>query len=128
VLGKKYSEAKFADWWKKQPSYVTFERWLSQEEEKRKVAGTAFPCPVCGTLNPKGSAICHKCGTVFEALKGAEGPEGAVKEGEQKPLRRIVRRPAEKKLIPKKDAKPEEGAQAQPEQPSEDNPEEPKSP
>ena len=118
ALGKKYSEAKFADWWKKQPSYVTFERWLSQEEEKRKVAGTAFPCPVCGTLNPKGSAICHKCGTVFDALKGAEGaPEGAVKEGEQKPLRRIVRRPAEKKLIPKKDAKPEEeAAPAQPEQ------------
>jgi uncharacterized repeat protein (TIGR01451 family) len=127
ALGKKYSEAKFAEWWKKQPSYVTFERWLSQEEEKRKVAGTAFPCPVCGTLNPKGSAICHKCGTVFDALKGAEGqPEGAVKEGEQKPLRRIVRRPAEKKLIPKKEAKPEEGAL--PEQPAAIQPEEPKSP
>jgi subtilase family serine protease len=127
ALGKKYSEAKFAEWWKKQPSYVTFERWLSQEEEKRKVAGTAFPCPVCGTLNVKGSAICHKCGTVFDALKGTEGgPGGAVKEGDQKPLRRIVRRPAEKKLIPKKEGKPEEGVP--PEQPSEGNPEEPKSP
>ena len=127
VLGKKYSEAKFAEWWKKQPSYVPFERWLSQEEEKRKVAGTAFPCPVCGTLNPKGSAICHKCGTVFEALKGAEGqPEGAVKEGDQKPLRRIVRRPAEKKLIPKKESKSEEGSL--PEQPAAIQPEEPKTP
>ncbi len=127
ALGKKYSEAKFAEWWKKQPSYVPFERWLSQEEEKRKVAGTAFPCPVCGTLNPKGSAICHKCGTVFEALKGVEGqPEGTVKESEQKPLRRIVRRPAEKKLIPKKDAKSEEGAL--PEQPAAMPPEEPKTP
>ncbi len=130
ALGKKYSEAKFAEWWKKQPSYVTFERWLSQEEEKRKVAGTAFPCPVCGTLNPKGSAICHKCGTVFDALKGgAEGaPEGAVKEGEQKPLRRIVRRPAEKKLIPKKEAKPEEEPSNLPEQPAAMQPEEPKTP
>jgi len=129
ALGKKYSEAKFAEWWKKQPSYITFERWLSQEEEKRKVAGTAFPCPVCGTLNPKGSAICHKCGTVFDALKGAEGaPEGAIKESEQKPLRRIVRRPAEKKLIPKKEAKPEEGAPNVPEQPAAMPPEEPKTP
>ncbi|MDD1743342.1 MAG: hypothetical protein LUO85_01805, partial [Methanomassiliicoccales archaeon] len=129
ALGKKYSEAKFAEWWKKQPSYVTFERWLSQEEEKRKVAGTAFPCPVCGTLNPKGSAICHKCGTVFDALKGAEGaPEGAMKESEQKPLRRIVRRPAEKKLIPKKEARPDEGAPAVPEQPAAMPPEEPKTP
>jgi hypothetical protein len=75
----------------------------------------------------KGSAICHKCGTVFDALKGTEGgPGGAVKEGDQKPLRRIVRRPAEKKLIPKKEGKPEEGVP--PEQPSEGNPEEPKSP
>ena len=97
------------------------------EEEKRKIAGTSFACPVCGTLNPKGSAICHKCGTVFDALKGSEGaPEGAVKAGDQKPLRRIVRRPAEKKLIPKKDAKPEEEALNVPEQPAAMRPEEPK--
>ena len=79
---KKYSEAKFAEWWKKQPSYVSFERWLSQEEEKRKIAGTSFACPVCGTLNPKGSAICHKCGTVFDqktvaqAIKPARSASG----------------------------------------------------
>ena len=47
-LGKKYSEAKFAEWWKKQPSYVTFERWLSQEEEKRKVAGRHSPARCAG--------------------------------------------------------------------------------
>jgi hypothetical protein len=29
ILGKKYSDAKFPDWWKKQPSYVSFESWLS---------------------------------------------------------------------------------------------------
>ncbi len=31
VLGKKYSDAKFHDWWKKQPTYVSFEDWLSEE-------------------------------------------------------------------------------------------------
>ena len=59
-MGKKYSDGKFPEWWKKQPSYVSFESWLSQEEEKRKVGGS--PCPTCGTLNPRGSTVCHKCG------------------------------------------------------------------
>jgi ribosomal protein L40E len=108
VLGKKYSEPKFQEWWKKQTSFITFEKWLAQEEDKRKSTGGAFPCPVCGTLNPKGSTVCHKCGTVFEKtisgepLQGAEQPQ----QTEAKPTRRIVRRPAEKKMIPKK---PEEG-------------------
>jgi len=107
VLGKKYNESRFMEWWKKQSSYVSFEKWLSQEEEKRKLAtgAAAFPCSICGTLNPKGSTVCHKCGTVFD--QKAEGMESPI-EGEQKPMRRIVRRPAEKKLIPKKEAKPEE--------------------
>lgn len=117
VLGKKYSEAKFQEWWKKQPSYISFEKWLSQEEEKRKSSGAAFPCPVCGTPNPKGSNICSKCGTVFEKATVAEA--GAAEP--MKPTRRIVRRPAEKKAIPKK---PEEGG----EQPSEQPLEEPKNP
>jgi hypothetical protein len=119
VLGKKYSEPKFQEWWKKQPSYVSFEKWLSQEEEKRKAAGSAFPCPVCGTLNPKGSNICNKCGTVFDKTMMTEVGAGASEA--TKPTRRIVRRPAEKKAIPKK---PEEGG----EQPAEQKPEEPKSP
>lgn len=87
-IGKKYSEAKFIAWWKKQPNYVSFESWLSEEEEKRKSG--AFPCPVCSTLNPRGSSICHKCGTLFET-KVAE-----KEEPKKRPLRRIVRRPAGK--------------------------------
>ncbi|MGD0248530.1 MAG: BRCT domain-containing protein, partial [Candidatus Limnocylindrales bacterium] len=60
VLGKKYSEAKFADWWKKQPTYVTFEKWLSQEEERRKLG--AFACPVCGTAVVRDEgAVRHYC-------------------------------------------------------------------
>ena len=106
VLGKKYSETKFADWWKKQPSYVTFEKWLSQEEERRKLG--AFACPVCGTLNPRGAKVCHKCGTVFETPKEAAPAEGAEEEGKPR-LRRIVKRPIEKKT-----AKKEEPAEGKP--------------
>ncbi|MFP4169442.1 MAG: CARDB domain-containing protein [Methanomassiliicoccales archaeon] len=90
-LGDKYSEAKFKDWWKTQPNYVSFEDWLSEEEERRK--SSAFPCPVCGTLNPKGSKVCHKCGTVFEEQGEREEAEEKPK---RKPLRRIVRRPVGK--------------------------------
>jgi len=102
-LGKKYSDAKFYDWWKKQPSYITFEEWLSQEEERRKTG--AFPCPICGTLNPRGAAICHKCGTVFETVKKEKEEEEAPR---RKPLRRIVRRPIGKKVVKEGEEAPEE--------------------
>jgi len=87
-IGRKYSEAKFIAWWKKQPNYISFENWLTEEEERRKSG--AFPCPVCGTLNPRGATICHKCGTIFET-KTAE-----KEEPKRRPLRRIVRRSAGK--------------------------------
>jgi len=109
-MGKKYSDAKFLSWWKKQPDYITFEQWLSTEEEKRKSG--SFPCPVCGTLNPRGATICHKCGTVFEATKMEEEPK-------RRPLRRIVRRPAGKK--PKEETEEaESGAKESPEQSGEE--------
>ncbi len=105
VLGKKYSDGKFPDWWKKQSSYVSFENWLSQEEEKRKVGG--MPCSSCGTLNPRGSTICHKCGSTMELPKAdpALAEEQKTDAQQPKPLRRIVRRPVEKKQVPK----PEDG-------------------
>ncbi len=117
VLGKKFSEAKFADWWKKQPSHTTFEKWLSQEEERRKLG--AFACPVCGTLNPRGAKVCHKCGTVFETPKEAPKEEG---EEEGKPrLRRIVKRPVEKKVLKKAEEAPaEERSYEQPGAPPEE--------
>jgi ribosomal protein L40E len=117
VLGKKFSEAKFADWWKKQPSHITFEKWLSQEEERRKLG--AFACPVCGTLNPRGAKVCHKCGTVFETPKEAPKEEG---EEEGKPrLRRIVKRPVEKKVLKKaEEAQAEERSYEQPGAPPEE--------
>ncbi|MGD1059918.1 MAG: CARDB domain-containing protein [Methanomassiliicoccales archaeon] len=131
ALGKKYNETRFLEWYKKQPSYISFERWLSQEEEKRKTA-TAFACPVCGTLNPRGSTICNKCGTVFGGQAGAAEPAEAAAV-EQKPIRRIVRRPAEKKVVQKKPEEQVPPEQKPPEEASgpivdEPKPEEPKNP
>jgi len=109
-MGKKYSDSKFQDWFKKQPSYVSFENWLSQEEEKRKFTGVA--CPTCGTLNPRGSPICHKCGSNIEQRKDAPAEEKPKSETAPRPLRRIVRRPVEKKTVkpeaPAEEAKPAE--------------------
>ncbi|MBI0584603.1 MAG: hypothetical protein ISF22_10315 [Methanomassiliicoccus sp.] len=119
-MGKKYSDAKFVEWFKKQPSYVSFETWLAQEEEKRKFSGVS--CPSCGTLNPRGSPVCHKCGTNLEKPKVEEAkPEEAKAEAAPKPLRRIVRRPVEKKAAPK----PEEAKAEARGQPSADNQDKP---
>lgn len=115
AMGKKYSDSKFQEWFKKQPTYVSFENWLSQEEEKRKFTGVS--CPTCNTLNPRGALICHKCGSSLEERK--EAPAAAEKpksEVSPRPLRRIVRRPVEKKAVkpeaPAGEAKPAEAPKA----------------
>ena len=121
-LGKKYSEKAFEAWWMAQPGYIAFEDWLAKEEEKKKEG--PIPCPVCGTLNPKEATVCHKCGTVFGAAKGApaekKGPppsappaEEEVPPAEEKPAqagmappvvapRMVIRRPIDRKVVPKK--------------------------
>ncbi|MGQ0797193.1 MAG: CARDB domain-containing protein, partial [Methanobacteriota archaeon] len=48
-LGRALSDGEFQEWWRKQPTFVTFEDWLREEEEMRKMGSK--PCPVCGTLN-----------------------------------------------------------------------------
>ncbi len=136
AMGKKYSDAKFTEWWKKQPTFVSFESWLSKEEEKRKFSGSS--CPTCGTLNPRGATICHKCGSNLEQPKAEEpkaeelkvdaapAPAEEVKteKAPAKPLRRIVRRPVEKKAVPKlEDMKPVEGQEAPLEEKPEESPE-----
>ncbi len=88
-MGRKYTDARFPTWWKKHPAFISFEQWLSQEEEKLKSGGAL--CPVCGIHNPRGSPICQKCGSALEAPRSpAEPAKGAPP---RKPLRRIVRRP-----------------------------------
>ncbi|MEM4233031.1 MAG: hypothetical protein QXZ19_03555, partial [Thermoplasmata archaeon] len=125
-----FSDKAFEEWWKKQPGYISFEDWLAKEEEKKKEG--PVPCPVCGTLNPKEATVCHKCGTVFGAVKEAPTgkgpppaapPAAAAPPAVEKPVERpaegappaaqaaappgaqprmVIRRPIEKKVVPKK--------------------------
>ena len=84
ALGVKYSEEKFQEWLKTEPGFLTFEAWLAKREEDKKSG--AFACPTCGILNPRGSTVCHKCGSVF-----ANAPQAEVKE-QPRTFRRIVKR------------------------------------
>lgn len=95
-MGRKYSDARFPTWWKKHPAFISFEQWLSQEEEKLKSGGSL--CPVCATHNPRGSPICQKCGSTLEVPKAPAEP--VKEEPPRKPLRRIVRRPVGKTETP----------------------------
>jgi len=115
-LGKKFSERDFDDWFKRQPGYISFDDWLAKEEEK-KLEGP-IPCKVCGTLNPKEATVCHKCGTVFskeEPPKKGQPPQGAepsnveataepVAQAQPQPVapRMVIRRPIDRKVVPKK--------------------------
>ncbi|MFQ5910153.1 MAG: CARDB domain-containing protein, partial [Thermoplasmata archaeon] len=69
ALGRTLTEEEFQDWWKTQPTFVTFEEWLREEEEMRKMGSR--PCPSCGTLNSVTAKVCHKCGTLFEDIEEA---------------------------------------------------------
>ncbi|QLH74933.1 MAG: hypothetical protein HPY73_05410 [Methanomassiliicoccales archaeon] len=90
ALGSKYSEEKFQEWLKTEPGFLTYDQWVKKTEEDRKSG--VFPCPNCGTPNPRGSTICHKCGTVFATVQKEQPPE-------EKPrtFRKIVKRDKEKK-------------------------------
>ena len=62
-LGRSLSETEFQEWWRKQPTFLTFEDWLREEEEMRKMGSK--PCPTCGTLNSVTATVCHKCGSLM---------------------------------------------------------------
>jgi RNA polymerase subunit RPABC4/transcription elongation factor Spt4 len=87
ALGGKYSEEKFQEWLQTEPSYLPFEEWLRKEEMSRRSG--VFPCPACGTLNPRDSKICNRCGTVFEQQGKSEAPKAEEKKS---PFRSLVRR------------------------------------
>jgi ribosomal protein L40E len=101
-LGKSLTNAEFEDWWRTQPTFVTFEQWLKQEEDMRKMGSK--PCPSCGTLNSVTATVCHKC--------------GALMAEDEKPRRPPSRPPAEKRpagAVPaKKEAVAPERPGAQP--------------
>ena len=85
-LGRSLSETEFQEWWRKQPTFLTFEDWLREEEEMRKMGSK--PCPTCGTLNSVTANVCHKCGSLMRDQKPPTG--GAVVAGA--PARRVQAR------------------------------------
>jgi ribosomal protein L40E len=120
-MGKRYSEKKFEEWWRQQPTFISFDDWLAKEEEKAKEG--PVPCPVCGTMNPKEATVCHKCGTVFGAGKDAPPktppaapPAAQQADAEVPPAppaetpqaapaaapKMVIRRPIDRKVVPKK--------------------------
>ena len=80
-LGRSLSDREFQEWWRKQPTFLTFEDWLREEEEMRKMGSK--PCPVCGTLNSVTATVCHKCGSLMKDARppmsgGGGGATGAT--------------------------------------------------
>jgi len=83
-LGRALSDREFQEWWRKQPTFLTFEDWLREEEEMRKMGSK--PCPVCGTLNSVTATVCHKCGSLMRDTRppggggGGEAPATTVRK------------------------------------------------
>ncbi|MCK4717350.1 MAG: hypothetical protein KAT70_01680, partial [Thermoplasmata archaeon] len=74
------SDENFSEWWMAQAEYITFEDWLSLEEEKRSAIKPVL-CSECNSLNPAGASTCYKCGmSLQEAGEVIEG-EAAKDKG-----------------------------------------------
>ncbi|GEM_PF-4645682 len=81
-LGDKFTEEEFMEWWSEQPSYLTFDDWLEQEEARRKKGGVE--CPQCDALNSVDDALCQKCGTTL--IQFTQKTEEEEEEEEEMPL------------------------------------------
>src|SRR5437879_8488651 len=56
-LGRSLSETEFQEWWRKQPTFLTFEDWLREEEEMRKMGSK--PCPTCDNHYSVQCSLCQ---------------------------------------------------------------------
>ncbi len=94
-LGRSLSDKEFQEWWRKQPTFLTFEDWLREEEEMRKMGSR--PCPVCGTLNSVTATVCHKCGSLMKEDKrpptGGPGQGGLAPPARPQPAAPAARAP-----------------------------------
>jgi len=104
TLGRTLTEAEFEDWWRKQPTFVTFEDWLREEEEMRKMGSK--PCPSCGTLNSVTGTVCHKCGTYLKEGKpsSSDAPRGGPPGGApaEPSLQKVIRKAGPGPVVQKK--------------------------
>ncbi len=117
-MGNKYTDRAFLNWWKKQPTYLSFEDWLARQQEMKKAK--MIQCSSCGEMNPTNVAECMKCGTPLKEQKDNERKDEPPKQQppqvpEGKPVtqepRRIV---VPKRIIRKVEEKPQDttGGQA----------------
>ncbi len=75
-LGDTFSEKDFQTWWATQPTFITFDQWLKEDEEMKRLGSK--PCPNCATPNSVTATICHKCGTVMEEEEAKPIPAAAT--------------------------------------------------
>lgn len=104
-MGKRYSEKAFLGWWKKQPTYLSFEDWLSRQQSIRKAK--MVPCPVCGEPNPESAKECVKCGSPMASAPQKEVQPQQVQQPveEKKPQQEPRRVVVPKKIIRKVEEK-----------------------
>ncbi len=79
ALGHTPSEKEFQEWWRRQPTYVTYSEWLKEEEEMRKLGSK--PCPRCKTLNSLTATVCHRCGALLSEGASSGRPPGGPSGG-----------------------------------------------
>ncbi|MBU4033114.1 MAG: hypothetical protein KKD98_10015, partial [Candidatus Thermoplasmatota archaeon] len=114
-LGQEFTETEFQAWWAKQPTFITFDLWLKEDEEMKRMGSR--PCPVCQMENSVTAKICHKCGSVMgEPDTPPKKPEGklppAKPEGKMPP---VGAKPGEQpKQVPPQQAAAPKPAQQQP--------------
>ena len=63
-LRRTLTDQEFQEWWRTQPTFVTYDDWRREEEEVRRKGSK--PCPSCGTLNSLTAKVCHVCGTLMK--------------------------------------------------------------
>src|SRR5256884_7486155 len=90
-LGRALSDREFQEWWRKQPTFVTFEDWLREEEEMRKMGSK--PCPTCGTLNSVTATVCHNGGSLMRETTRPPSGGGGGRSAPVVPARQPRRRP-----------------------------------
>lgn len=108
-IGKEFTETEFQAWWASKPTFITFDQWLKEEEEMKRMGSR--PCPVCQMENSVTAKICHKCGSVMGDAKAPapKKPEGKMPPAEKKPA-------AAPAPAPQKQQPPAQQPQATPQQ------------
>jgi ribosomal protein L40E len=71
-LGDTFTETEFQAWWATQATFITFDQWLKEEEEMKRMGSK--PCPACGMENSVTAKICHKCGSLMVEEKPKAKP------------------------------------------------------